>query len=74
MSSGLVICSTCGKEVHQDGPKHTWRHCSRFHGWTPICDKAGAIYPQRREEITGMCCQADGLMPPSPAGAANRTK
>ena len=75
MSYGLVICSTCRKEVHQDGPAltsragvsqqppATWRHCSRFHGWTPICEGAKAIYPASRIEIVGLFCQADGLAP-----------
>ncbi len=66
MSTGLVICSVCHKEVHQDGlrdssGKTEWRHCSRFHGWTPICANAHAIYPRHRAEIVGMFCQADGL-------------
>lgn len=63
MSSGLVICSVCKKEVHQDGPKHSWRHCSRFHGWTPMCDGAIPIYPRARDVINGLFCQADGLAP-----------
>lgn len=63
MSTGLVICSACGKEVHQDGPQHSWRHCSRFHGWTPICEGASVRYPHTRAEITGMFCQADGIAP-----------
>ena len=71
MSTGLVICSVCHKEVHQDGPRDkatgngTWRHCSRFHSWTPICDKGKAIYPDTREQIRGLFCQADGLAPAS---------
>ncbi len=63
MSTGLVICSVCRKEVHQDGPKHAWRHCSRFQGWTPICEGATAVYPKRRSDIVGMFCQADGMAP-----------
>lgn len=63
MSTGLVICSMCNREVHQDGPKLTWRHCSRFHGWTPLCDGAKVIFPQSRADITGLFCQADGLAP-----------
>lgn len=63
MSAGLVICSVCRKEVHQDGPKQTWRHCSRFHGWTSLCEQADKVYPKTREEIVGLFCQADGLAP-----------
>jgi len=69
MSTGLVICSVCRREVHQDGPRDeqrgcgTWRHCSRFHGWTPICEGGHATYPNTREEIVGLFCQADGLAP-----------
>lgn len=69
MSTGLVICSVCGKEVHQDGMrdaatgKTEWRHCSRFHGWTPLCDGATVMYPHARIQIVGLFCQADGLAP-----------
>lgn len=69
MSSGLVICSKCGKEVHQDGPRNKetgrneWRHCLRFHGGTPICALAAADYPRKRGDIVGLYCQADGLAP-----------
>ena len=65
MSSGLVICSVCHVEVHQDGPTHTWRHCSRFHNWTPLCEGGKAMYPDTREQISGLFCQADGLAPRS---------
>jgi hypothetical protein len=64
MSTGLVICSVCHKEVHQDGPQHTWRHCSRFHDWTPICEGGHPIYPVVRQDIVGLFCQADGFAPP----------
>jgi hypothetical protein len=71
MSTGLVICSKCKKEVHQDGPHHAngrseWRHCSRFHGWTPICKGAEPMYPHARVQINGLFCQADGLAPEEP--------
>jgi hypothetical protein len=70
MSSGLVMCSACHREVHQDGLRDaqgrgTWRHCSRFHGWTPICEGAHAMYPETRLAISGLYCQADGLAPPA---------
>lgn len=31
MSCGIMVCSVCRREIHQDGPKngrHTWRHCN----------------------------------------------
>ena len=69
MSTGLVVCSICKKEVHQDGKRDlttgraAWHHCSRFHNWTPICKDAMATYPQSRQEIVGLFCQADGRAP-----------
>ena len=69
MSSGLVVCSTCGKEVHQDGPRDaqtgraSWRHCSRLHGWTALCQGATAVYPRSMGDIVGLFCQADGAAP-----------
>ena len=37
MSYGIVICSKCKREVHQDGSEHSWRHCEDK---TAICQNA----------------------------------
>lgn len=58
MSCGLVICSECRREVHQDGPDQTWRHCQDK---TPRCDGAVSRYPSSRAEIVGPFCGADDL-------------
>lgn len=57
MSIGLVICSICYREVHQDGPNHTWTHCEDK---SPRCDGASSIYPKNRAEIKGKFCGCDG--------------
>lgn len=58
MSTGLVICSLCNHEVHQDGPNHSWRHCDDK---TPICEGAKAIYPNTSDEIVGKWCGRDNF-------------
>jgi len=66
MSSGLVICSACGREVHQTGPREIrngWRHCRYSGEQTPICAGASADYPRRNEDVKGWACQADGPLP-----------
>jgi hypothetical protein len=59
MSSGLMICSRCRREVHQDGPKNIangWRHCVDR---TPRCFAGSSEYPASRAEIVGPFCGAD---------------
>lgn len=58
MSYGLVICSVCKREVHQDGPNQTWRHCEDK---TPRCAGAVSAYPQTTNEIRGKWCGRDNL-------------
>jgi hypothetical protein len=63
MSTGLVICSVCRCEVHQDGARDpqgtaTWRHC---HDKTPRCPGASSIYPRSRDDIVGPWCGRDNL-------------
>jgi hypothetical protein len=71
MSSGLVICSVCRREVHQDGPTPAptppdrypstgWTHCE---DGTPRCDGATSTYPTSRAEIVGRFCACDGPAP-----------
>ncbi len=55
MSTGLVICSHCKHEVHQD-LDHKWTHCDTG---TPICHGASAKYPDNKEEIQGTFCGRD---------------
>ena len=57
MSWGLVICSKCKREVHQDGPGKTWRHCEDK---TPRCEGASSDYPTSQAEIVGRACYMDG--------------
>lgn len=56
MSYGLVVCSYCNREIHQDGPDHTWRHCEDK---TPRCIGAAGRYPATAGEIVGTWCGAD---------------
>ena len=56
MSYGIVICSVCKREVHQDGPNHTWTHCEDK---TPRCEKAHSSYPDNVGEIVGKWCGMD---------------
>lgn len=61
MSSGIVICSVCSGEVHQDGPRsdgpRAWRHC---HAKTALCPDATVIYPTSTAAIVGPWCGRDG--------------
>lgn len=59
MSTGLVICSACNHELHQDGNKSVmngWQHCDLK---TPMCVGAGAIYPDSLNQIKGKWCGRD---------------
>ena len=56
MSTGIVICSECKREVHQDGENQTWRHCGDK---TPRCEGAKSVYPKSRDEIEGKYCGVD---------------
>lgn len=56
MSTGLVVCSTCSREIHQDGPGSTWLHCEDK---SPRCVGASARHPQSIDEIVGKWCGAD---------------
>lgn len=56
MSTGLVICSSCCRVVHQDGPNSSWQHCE---DGTRICVGARARYPLSPDEVKGPVCEAD---------------
>lgn len=72
MSTGLVVCSECKREVHQNGPRNhgarcrcptdagwcpsTWLHCD---DQTPRCAGASAVFPAQRNEIVGAYCGLD---------------
>lgn len=61
MSYGLVICSKCQREIHQDGPKpieNGWRHCEDK---SPRCEGASAVFPKTKAEIKGKWCGADDM-------------
>ncbi len=66
MSTGLVICTKCRREVHQDGPpmaddptgRRTWRHCDRG---TALCLGASTRFPTGAGEIVGKWCGLDDL-------------
>ncbi len=51
MRYGIVMCSTCNREVHQDdGSGRTCHHCEDH---TAMCESATAIYPKSTKEIVG---------------------
>lgn len=58
MSTGLVICDVCKREVHQDGPvvggKAVWVHCETG---TPACQSIVYATP---EQLRGKACYRDG--------------
>lgn len=62
MSAGIVVCSACRREVHQDGPlvdgRSGWSHCEDK---SPICDDAGAVYPDAGEQPRGHWCGRDDI-------------
>jgi hypothetical protein len=41
MSYGVLMCSKCKREIHQDGPNRSWQHCPDK---TPICQDADKVY------------------------------
>jgi hypothetical protein len=60
MSHGLVVCSLCNREVHQDGPRSVqngWRHCD---DGSPRCPGASSAYA-RREDVSGKACFRDAV-------------
>jgi len=67
MSSGLVVCSKCKREVHQGDaklfPPKGWYHCigTRWDADTPICEGAKAIWPPSQREINGPFCGVDNI-------------
>lgn len=70
MSYGLVICSECKREVHQDGPNNTWRHCEDK---TPRCLNAMSVYPESTASIKGKFCGCDdfdGMFVPRKSGGS----
>lgn len=72
MSYGIVICSVCDREVHQDGDKgirNGWRHCE---SGAVICIGGQAIYPDSESQIVGRWCGRDrGHASQSPSKAAS---
>jgi hypothetical protein len=61
LSSGVVMCQGCRREVHQWGPKvdgrPTWVHCDNR---SPICAGCHAVYPNDLEQLVGPWCGVDG--------------
>ncbi len=55
MSTGLVICSVCHHEVHED--QRGWYHCDGG----MICNGGRAIYPENVSEIQGKWCGRDDM-------------
>lgn len=56
MSYGIVICSVCHREVHQDGLCQSWTHCEDK---SPRCEGANSIYPSSPADIKGEWCGKD---------------
>jgi len=56
MSTGIVVCSQCKREIHQ-GFDMGWFHCE---GQTARCQGASSIYPASTHEIIGKWCGIDG--------------
>ena len=56
MSTGIVVCSICSREVHQS-VYHKWTHCEDA---TPLCPYAERVYPKSTDEIKGAWCGSDG--------------
>ena len=69
VSWGVVACSTCRREVHQNGPEEkpdapagfrrsTWLHCE---DQTPRCEGASSDYLQNLKGApVGRFCNIDG--------------
>jgi len=64
MSSGIVVCSKCKREVHQGGVSEMlpfgWYHCEDK---TARCDGATSIYPASKSDIKGDWCGIDEMVP-----------
>ena len=61
MGTGLIVCSACNREMHQDGDRETengWRHCEDK---SPRCPRAQGRYPLSKDEIVGSFCGMDDL-------------
>jgi hypothetical protein len=63
MSSGIVVCSKCNREVHQDGDmlltgSRGWRHCEDK---TARCPGASSVYPNSVRDIKGPYCGRDDI-------------
>lgn len=59
MSYGIVICSNCNRELHQDGDlniSNGWRHCE---DGSRVCFDGSAIYPESENDIKGRWCGRD---------------
>lgn len=54
MSYGIVICSQCDREVHQEVTG--WKHCE---DGSPRCKGAVSAYPMSTDEILGKWCGKD---------------
>lgn len=73
MSTGIVVCSVCYREVHQTGGG--WTHCE--YG-LPICAGAKPVYPGNVKRIVGKWCGRDDfqffpeLLPHRPGGKKRR--
>jgi hypothetical protein len=61
MSWGIVACSKCRREMHQNGPVvddvATWLHCE---DQSPACE-GGRFCPEYEDEVRGKFCQIDGM-------------
>jgi len=71
MSTGLVVCSRCKREVHQ-GVDFGWTHCA---DGSPICiidrettgrhvvQRAAIEYPKTPADVMGPACARDIMAP-----------
>lgn len=73
MSTGLLVCTVCSREVHQDGPReHSLGRCRcplntgfcratwlHCEDKSPLCVGATTAYPKTRAVIVGAYCGAD---------------
>ena len=60
MSTGLVVCSICHREVHQDGPEHSWTH---FNDQSPRCEGAEILYAASLRKGARAIVTAQGSYP-----------
>jgi hypothetical protein len=63
MSYGIVICTICRREVHQNPNSREWYHCE---DQTSRCVGANCIAPDEPSDIAGRWCGRD-------AGPARQT-